>query len=353
MGNNRQQTIMKRTLVLTILALFGLSAAHAQHQFATLQHGDSISAYYGLNALIQAHAVAVDGDIITLSSGSFQQCDISKAITIHGAGMRQDTVLRTMPTIIVIQESMTFDIPDNPNHILTIEGVHFNNSVRFKHISNARISKCQFRSMNYQGTRYMFNSNFDNCIFTYIYVDTNCSNNNFISCAMGGVSGPNNNTYTNCVITNSSSFDNGGSYINCIVTIWSNSHVLNCSNCLFLSTATSSFDGHYYNPLNASESANNHILLPPNDTPNNEVDRYACLFKTLTGNISDAITTNSNELFELSDMAKTFIGADSLTIGMQAGIMPFNPRVLNYSTSVAGQSRPDGKLEVTIQPINE
>lgn len=91
---------MKRTLVLTILALFGLSAAHAQQQFATLQHGDSISAYYGPSALEQAHSAAVAGDIIALSSGVFDATNITKAVIIRGAGMIMDTHSMTLPTII-------------------------------------------------------------------------------------------------------------------------------------------------------------------------------------------------------------------------------------------------------------
>ena len=54
---------------------------------ATLNHEGTISTFYGTVALRQAHAAAVSGDVITLSSGTFLSTDISKAVTIRGAGM--------------------------------------------------------------------------------------------------------------------------------------------------------------------------------------------------------------------------------------------------------------------------
>ena len=53
---------------------------------ATLSHGDEVSMYYGSKALVNAVDAAKSGDVITLSSGTFKTCDISKGITIRGAG---------------------------------------------------------------------------------------------------------------------------------------------------------------------------------------------------------------------------------------------------------------------------
>lgn len=80
---------MKKSIILAIALV--MSVATFAQQLATLNHNDSITVYYGMNALQQAHASAVNGDIITLSSGIFNSVNITKAVTIRGAGAWTDT----------------------------------------------------------------------------------------------------------------------------------------------------------------------------------------------------------------------------------------------------------------------
>ena len=81
-----------------------------------------------------------------------------------------------------------------------------------------------------------------------------------------------------------------------------------------------------------------------------EYSTYESIFKEYRGTFD----YNNPVSFELLDsIANTVLGSDGTQVGIYGGQFPFNPRVNNYTTSVAGQSRPDGKLEVTIQPINE
>ncbi len=51
----------------------------------TLQSGDRITPFYGANSFKEALSAAVDGDIITLSTGVFNATEISKGVTIIGA----------------------------------------------------------------------------------------------------------------------------------------------------------------------------------------------------------------------------------------------------------------------------
>lgn len=54
---------------------------------ATLCHEGQVTQFYGGNSLQDAHDAAVSGDVITLNSGFFNICTITKAITLRGACM--------------------------------------------------------------------------------------------------------------------------------------------------------------------------------------------------------------------------------------------------------------------------
>lgn len=77
-----------RLFCLLVLALLTGTLAQAQTSLmATLNHEGTISTFYGARALQQAHQAAASGDVITLSSGTFQAENITKAVTVRGAGM--------------------------------------------------------------------------------------------------------------------------------------------------------------------------------------------------------------------------------------------------------------------------
>ena len=70
---------MKKLILSLIAAIaLGVGAMAQDSRVATLQHGTNIKAYYGPNALAEAHKGAVDGDIITLSAGEFNACTQQK-----------------------------------------------------------------------------------------------------------------------------------------------------------------------------------------------------------------------------------------------------------------------------------
>ena len=90
---------MKKILS-SLIALCFFAFAQAQAPIAMLSHSGLHTPYYGTDALVDAYAAAQNGDIITLSPGVFNACEIRKSITIRGAGMMTDSVAGTLRTTI-------------------------------------------------------------------------------------------------------------------------------------------------------------------------------------------------------------------------------------------------------------
>lgn len=126
---------------------------------ATLYHtaNDSTSVYYGIDAFIKVHDASTHGDVITLSSGAFTACDITKEIAIRGAGMEADTINHIAPTILLIDgEIQIWTLPpgsaDPSPYQLSIEAIYFDGNIRVgKYGSNAwydlvdaHFIKCRF-----------------------------------------------------------------------------------------------------------------------------------------------------------------------------------------------------------------
>ena len=90
-------TIMKKFL-LAMMVLGSMLAAQGQQNdvwTATLQHGNELTVFRMGNAFVDAYNAAVDGDVITLSEGTFTGVTINKSITIYGAGFENDDVTGT------------------------------------------------------------------------------------------------------------------------------------------------------------------------------------------------------------------------------------------------------------------
>ena len=98
------------------VGLLMAAQATAQTAFATLIHEGTLSSFTGVDALKDAAAAAADGDVITLSSGTFNGCDITKAITLRGAGMEADELGRQT----IIQSNI---ILDAKNKEVSVEGL--------------------------------------------------------------------------------------------------------------------------------------------------------------------------------------------------------------------------------------
>lgn len=83
---------MKRELTILLLALGSVFGATAQEVLmVTLDNANGTQIFHGIDAFKEAMAVADHGDMITLSEGTFNAADITKAVSIYGNGYEQIT----------------------------------------------------------------------------------------------------------------------------------------------------------------------------------------------------------------------------------------------------------------------
>lgn len=371
---------MKKTLFLC-LVLMAATFGFAQQQLATLNHNDSITVYYGASALSQAHAAAVNGDIITLSPGSFNSVTITKAVTIRGAGIYIDTITGTLPTNVT-GNFLILNPEGSTNSHIIIEGINFTGSMMYSTTRHPEFIKCRFTNIaggDVDSTSHIYSATFVNCIIEalqmakhkyrwmgyyqdaldynqkiissnfvnsvimniYLYyhsisysrtIDINYSKSNDYVSTNGT-----NNSFTNCII-NLSPAEVGHYTIN---------------NSILYTNAYDSTSSLIYNSIgiNTDSSANyfaSSILQNQNLCNHNS---FSDVFKYFMGSY------NGTPSFELQDsIANTKLGSDSTQIGIYGGPMPFNPRVSGLiirRLDVARRTTVDGKLSVDIEVVND
>ena len=124
---------MKKILLMFVILVSTSTHSFADGLTATLQQGDVMTPFYGVNAFQEAYAAAQDGAVITLSSGKFNDVTtISKQITIIGAYAFNATSSET-----TILGSMTI-----ANHNVKIEGIYFSGTVTLGTSSLSSIKNC-------------------------------------------------------------------------------------------------------------------------------------------------------------------------------------------------------------------
>lgn len=121
------------SLMLLCCAIAGKSQSDVYT--ATLQHGDEVKVFYGTSALSQAVAAAEDGDAINLSAGNFGGVNITKAVSVYGAGFEEDEATGTDVTL------MTGGLSINSSNV-HLEGLRVNGTINFGAVSDIVITKC-------------------------------------------------------------------------------------------------------------------------------------------------------------------------------------------------------------------
>lgn len=321
-----------KKLFLSLVAVMAATVSFAQSSLlATLSHEGTISTYYGASALRDAHAAATNGDIITLSSGSFTAVDITKGITIRGAGMDIDND----PSIIVgdFKINTQGDVTDR----LNIEGIYHNHTITIDNtFANSTFLKDRFYKITYGNTSSTIqNLTLIHCKVVDRIVVRNKSSVSFVNCFIANPTSLNLATcyyeFTNSIIRiNSFHYNYFGtsSFKNCIL---------------------ASDEGG--SPLHESAAAINCIGIGLGDlfskisNTTNVVKSYADVFVSFTGKYND------DETFELNERGKTFKGTDDAEVGIYGGNLPFdatpsNPQITKCN--VAAKSTADGKLSVDI-----
>ncbi|MDO4309537.1 MAG: hypothetical protein Q4C43_02255 [Prevotella sp.] len=332
---------MKKFFISLVVSLMGTTMAFAQSSMlATLNHDGTISTFYGSTALREAHAAAENGDVITLSSGTFVSTDITKAITLRGAGMGIDAATQSEPTII--SGPINICINDTVTKRLTIEGIYNNDKLYYigATLKNAMFLKCRFKEITDFSSGKLKDASFIHCrIADRFSLAKDCSA-----------------TCINCAIEDPYSSDMETSnfeFINCVLRVdcrdIKSSSLKNCiiydTKSLYTPYFPSSTTAYNCIGLNGSQIFKNIT----NST--NSLAEVSEVFKTYTG---QSLNQLDNETFELTDTAKEkYHSMDGTTeVGIHGGSLPFdatpsNPQITKCN--VAAKSTADGKLSVDIQ----
>lgn len=321
---------MKKFIVLfvAVMAMFATTAKAQSSLLATLNHEGTISTFYGTNALQQAHAAAADGDVITLSSGTFQSVNITKAVTLRGAGMVLDAATQIEPTVLA--NDFTIDISDETTQRLTIEGIYTNQTVNINKLKNAMFLKDRFNVIfaGYKSGQMATDLTFIHCKIAKHYYGANTTYNSasFQNCIVSGIDGYN-CIFNNCII------GQDGNHILCYTSEY--------KNCVIKNPRSNSNSTTMYNNLYTGS----HSLDIPNKT-NVRVDEDSEAIKNIL------VYSDDND-FKLTEEAKALIkGTDGTEVGIYGGSLPYDPTPTNPQISkfnVAAKTTADGKLSVDIE----
>ena len=334
-----------RLMMLFVAAVLTNNVFAQGSLLATLNHKDTISTFYGSQAWKNAHDAAANGDVITLSSGTFLAVHIPKAITVRGAGMGLDTTAGIEPTIIT--GDFKINIADAGSYRLTWEGIYSNHTITYLNVVNPLFLKCRLNKITAGSSGVLKDASFIHCrIADQLDLNENCA----ASCVNSVIQDPysinsssSNFEFTNCVIVTTDVYNSG---FNRIMTNIDSSSFKNC----ILKTA---YKGDYLyssTAYNCVGFGSTEMFEYSSNTTNQIGSDYAAFFKTYTG---AGLEKLDSETFELTDEAKTkYLGTDGTEVGIYGGNLPFDPTPSNpqiTKCNVASKSTADGKLSVDIE----
>lgn len=361
---------MKKTLLSALVAVLGFTTqATAQSSIlATLHHNGEIKTFYGTNALSEANKVVADGDVITLSSGTFNAPvdTITKAITLRGAGMELDTLNNVEPTII--NGNIVLNIPEAATSNFILEAVDLSDSIRY----NGTLKSPQFikSRMDYIGggvnNSKIINAQFLHCIISYkIYLREN-SSATLVNCYVR-------DPY--CHSKSTSNFE----FQNCVMYLYNYnlaSSIIRNSIIVYPKGGKNSYGTEYFalapsvtayncvgiwtGELGYTSKANGYLFYFQTNTSNTDLKRtnaYGEIFKdwNFYNDYSDGgyLQNFKNTRLELAESFKTtYKGTDGTEVGIYGGKLPFdavstNPRITKCE--VDGKTTSDGKLSVKVE----
>lgn len=193
---------------------------------AVLTHGDAKTMFYGNTALQQAVEAATDGDVISLSPGTFIGVDnFNKSdITIIGSGMDEGASQTILTSLRLNAESM----PDR--HIrFILRNVYIANNLSIHYAGNydLKIEKCKTKDAFYcpisSEAGNSANVEMSNCISGFhsfannVFTNSSLKANNCVLKIYTGFDGAGERIMTNCILIGNFSGQNTASISNCIV----------------------------------------------------------------------------------------------------------------------------------------
>ena len=132
-----------KKILFTIIALCSTLSVGAQNelQTAVLQHDGDTQVFIGRNAFANANAAAVDGDVITLSAGTFNIADITKSISLYGAGFEYNNETGTQKTSLI--GTLKIGVSGQTLANVHIEGIYTYQLTAVAHLEGFVLNKCQ------------------------------------------------------------------------------------------------------------------------------------------------------------------------------------------------------------------
>ena len=317
---------MKKLFLSLVAAIVAATATFAQSSLvATLSHQGEVSVFHGANSLRQAMDAADHGDIITLASGRYNATDITKAITLRGAGMEEDAITGTFGTQII--GDFNISITDETSEHLIIEGIYHGSIITiYGALNNAMFQKSRFNRI-VRGSSCIVNSlTLIHCRIDYQLYLPSATSATLICCVLKNINHDGGNMeFTNCIITG-----NSISVSNSLFT-----------NCLFCTDS-------YYGKVSGSNMATYCAAVGA-----------ASMLPSMLTNKDIASVADFNALFkpdtfyEMTDEAKSeYVGQDGTEMGIYGGNLPYDTRILSpqiTKCNVAAKTTADGKLSVDIE----
>lgn len=310
---------MKRILLFICLAVISIAAKAQTSLLATLCHDGEITTYYSSKALQRAHAAAQDGDVITLSGGMFEAINVTKNVTIRGAGMAGAD-----PTVISGDMRVK---PASTDGNVTLEGLFINERLTAEQAHGLHLVKCGI-----------------NTFITSTASGSYASNNiNIIHCDIFGSYG---NGGSGTVITNS--YINGNpsnaTCENSIIRYLNRPGSSNLKNCILIYTGSSQSD--YLPATNVCQGCY-------------YIGATAQPFRHITNNTNKAFPADTKYLKEgtttyelLDELQTTWLGTDGTQVGMHGGSLPFDPETTTPKIKkfeVSSKTSADGKLSINLE----
>ena len=336
-----------KKLFLILTSVFVSAYVMAQDTFvATLEHNGEYTNFYNNTALTAAYEAAEDGDVITLSSGTFTCPNITKGVTIRGIGLAQ--LEQNKKTYI----STAFDVyAQDASRTVNLEGLYLQNTMNIYSDGSAETAG----TVNIIKTR----CNAVNVLEKDSPTDTTTVKVNFYNCWMNGEFKSNSASYTdikvmNCYITGTcftkKSEISNIMFRNCYLHFGDlrNMQYSAFENCIVW------YDSWY--PLPNSAIAINSVSLSFSYNDGSAF-RYVsynekCAYHGFSTDLATVFSDQANFILQ-EEFAKKYLGTDGKEVGMYGGIGYTTkvryPIISTLSIGNGQTTSREGKLDVTIE----
>ena len=344
-----------RNFILSMIALCCMTMAQAQRtdvMTATLQHGDDVTVFTSPTAFANAYNAAADGDVITLSPGTFNTVStITKSITIYGSGWEEDATNEIIPSII----NGNLDYQTGSDEIslehIRLEGVYVNGAVLVKQTSDMLISKCRINYFQISG------NNAAGISIRQCYLTNNNSTYSWDGCIRGSAF-VNGLEVRNCYLAGLNQYNNSNSQVlidHCLlpysVVAYNNLDMHSHCPALYTNNIIAQINISDDGPLclQAGSIARNNIFINvsssdqlngctlENNWLKNDWSPLGSLFAD--GNTNN-LGYSATRTFTLNH-PETFVGTDNTPVGINGGGLTWNkipstPIVKNLQLNVSG-----------------